>query len=94
MDDEGRLIGISKVRGRKAAIRALADHYTSLAVDPEGGEYFISHGDCMGDARLLEGMIAERHGRKASLITAVGPVIGAHSGPGTLALFFVGRARK
>ena len=94
MDDEGRLIGISKVRGRKAAIRALADHYTSLAVDPEGGEYFISHGDCMDDARLLEGMIAERHGRKASLITAVGPVIGAHSGPGTLALFFVGRARK
>ena len=94
MDDEGRLIGISKVRGRRQSIRALADHYTSLAIDPDDAVYFISHGDCLDDARLLERMIEERHGRKASLITSVGPVIGAHSGPGTLALFFLGRARK
>lgn len=93
MDDPGHLIPMFKVRGRKASIKALADKYGELALDRENGTVFISHGDCLGDAKLLENMLAERYGAKVELITYVGPVIGSHSGPGTLALFFVGRER-
>ncbi|MBQ7605223.1 MAG: DegV family protein [Firmicutes bacterium] len=91
VDDEGKLIAMSKVRGRRLAIKALADKYSELAADPDGGIYFISQGDCAGDAAILESMIEEKHGHGAAHIGFVGPVIGAHSGPGTLALFFVGK---
>ncbi len=92
MDDEGHLINMFKVRGRRRAIQALAEKYRELAEDPKG-VYFISHGDCLEDAQLLEEMISKVAGHKAGLITYVSPVIGAHSGPGTLALFFLGRER-
>ena len=93
MDDPGHLINMFKVRGRRASIKALADKYGELALDKEGGTVFISHGDCIEDAKLLEKMLAERYGAAVKLITYVGPVIGSHSGPGTLALFFLGRER-
>ena len=93
MDDPGHLINMFKVRGRRASIKALADKYGELAVDKENGTVFISHGDCIDDAKHLEQLLAERYGAKVQLITYVGPVIGSHSGPGTLALFFVGRER-
>ncbi len=94
MDNEGHLINRSKVRGRKAAIQALADKYTELATDKKGGSVFISHGDCEDDAKLLAKLIKDQHGADTQVITFVGPVIGSHSGPGTLALFFVGEERK
>ena len=93
MDDAGHLIPVTKVRGRRTAITALADKYTEMAADKEGGTVFISHGDCLSDAELLASMLKERHGVNTEIITFVGPVIGAHSGPGTLALFFVGSKR-
>ena len=93
VDDEGHLINMAKVRGRKASLRAMADKYDETCIDPKNAVYFISHGDCREDAEALEAMIAEKHGRKATLICDIGPVIGAHSGPGTLALFFVGQHR-
>jgi len=93
MDDAGHLIPVSKVRGRRAAITALADKYTEMAAQKESGSVFISHGDCIGDAELLASILRERHGIEVQIITDVGPVIGAHSGPGTLALFFVGTKR-
>lgn len=93
VDDEGHLINMSKARGRKAAIKALAQKYAELLADPEEKMYFISHSDCLEDAKLLEDMIYQQNGQKAELITDVGPVIGAHSGPGTLALFFFGKRR-
>jgi DegV family protein with EDD domain len=93
MDDPGHLINMFKVRGRRASIKALADKYGELALDKENGTVFISHGDCVEDAKLLEKLLAERYGAKVQLITYVGPVIGSHSGPGTLALFFLGRER-
>lgn len=93
VDDEGRLVNVSKARGRQASIRALADHYGELALDKKNGTVFISHGDCLEDAETLRDMLAEEYGAKVELITDIGPVIGAHSGPGTLALFFVGSAR-
>lgn len=90
VDDEGHLVNVTKVRGRKTSIAALADKYTELA-DPAFGKVFISHGDCLADAEYLASLIEKKHGVKTEIITYVGSVIGAHSGPGTLALFFVSR---
>ena len=93
VDNDGHLVNVSKVRGRRHAIMALADKYSELALTPERGYVYISHGDCIKDAEFLANIIKERHGNLVDIITDVGPVIGAHSGPGTLALFFVGKER-
>ena len=93
VDNAGHLVNVSKVRGRRSAIKALADKYTELAKDVNGGLVYISHAFCENDAIELAKMIEEKHGAKTQIITDVGPVIGAHSGPGTLALFFVGKER-
>lgn len=93
VDDEGHLIPMSKVRGRMASIKAIAKKYAETALDPEHGVYFISNGDCPEDAKKLESIIVSEFGNHAALITDIGPVIGAHSGPGTLALFFLGSKR-
>ena len=93
VDDEGHLTPVSKERGRRNALKAMADHYSEAALDPENGPIFISHSDCLKDAETLASMIKERHGADVQIITYVGPVIGAHSGPGTLALFFLGSHR-
>ncbi len=93
VDNEGHLINMFKVRGRKAAISALADKLGELAEDKENGVVYISHGDCMGDVELLKDILKDKYGAKVDVVADVGPVIGAHSGPGTLALFFVGKER-
>lgn len=91
VDDEGRLIPVSKVRGRKASIKALLDKMEELAIDTE--TVFISHGDCAGEIDEMVEMIKERFGTKEVVVNFVGPVIGNHSGPGTIALFFLGKNR-
>lgn len=93
VDNAGHLVNVSKVRGRRAAILALADKYTQLANKDGENLVYISHADCEADADALAKIIFEKHGVKTEIITDVGPVIGAHSGPGTLALFFVGKER-
>ena len=93
MDDEGHLIAMSKVRGRRTAVASLAEKYGELAKDPGKDTVFISHGDCMKDVEELKTILKNKYGADVKLVTDVGPVIGAHSGPGTLALFFVGRER-
>lgn len=89
---EGKLESVSKVRGRKASIKALADKVAETA--EADSPVFISHADCRNDALLLAQMIQSRCGLVTQIITDVGPVIGAHAGPGTLAVFFVGPERK
>lgn len=64
-----------------------------MAVHPETQDVFISHGDCIEDAEKLADIIREKFGTENIVISYVGTVIGAHSGPGTLALFFVGEHR-
>ncbi len=93
MDNNGKLISVSKVRGRKAALKAIADLYAETALDKKDGVVFISHGDCIDDANLLADMIKENSGATVQITTYVGPVIGSHSGPGTLALFFLANER-
>lgn len=93
VDDEGHLIKTGTARGRKNSLKALADKLFETALDVENGVFFISHGDCPGDAESLASMIRERGGNSVQVITHVGAVIGAHSGPGTMALFFVAKQR-
>ncbi len=93
MDNEGHLINMSKVRGRKTSIAALADKYEELREDGADDKIYISHGDCLADAESLAAILKTKYGKEVEIITFVGTVIGAHSGPGTLALFFVGKER-
>ena len=93
VDNLGRLIPKGKVIGRKASIKALYNKYVEKAYDKEKQLVYISHGDCPDDAKLLADMIREI-GCKSIEINYVDQVIGAHSGPGTLALFFLGNDRE
>lgn len=93
VDDEGRLIPISKARGRKASLLALVDKMAETAIDPKNQTVFISHGDCLADAEFVADEVRRRFGTQDIRINYVGPVIGNHSGPGTLALFFLGSKR-
>ena len=93
VDNEGHLINVMKVRGRKTSVATLAQKYIDTAIDKENGTVFISHADCMKDVEELSSIIREKCGAKVDVVTNVGAVIGAHSGPGTLALFFVGKER-
>ena len=93
VDDEGHLIPVSKARGRKASLLALVDQMEQTAIDPKNQTVFISHGDCEADAQFVAGEVRRRFGTEDIHINYVGPVIGNHSGPGTLALFFLGEHR-
>ena len=93
VDDAGLLINVSKARGRKNSLIALAAKYGETALDPAGGTVFISQADCRDEAEFLSNELKKRYGVQVKLITDIGPVIGAHSGPGTMALFFVGSKR-
>ena len=91
VDNEGHLIKMTQVHGRKKSIRKMAEKLgeTIRAESP----IFISHGDCEEDAQMLANILKEQYGLETNLITGIGSVIGAHSGPGTLALFFRGKER-
>ncbi|MEG0936165.1 MAG: DegV family protein [Clostridia bacterium] len=93
MDDEGRLVKVEIAKGRKASIRRLKDKMAQSAIDPQNQVVFITHGDCRAEAEQLADLIREQMSPKSIEINYVGPVIGAHSGPGTLALFFLGDHR-
>jgi DegV family protein with EDD domain len=90
VDDEGRLVPVSKVRGRKKSIQALYERFAETAREPRAEQpVYISHGDCLEDAQQLADLICSQQGATEVVINDLDPVIGAHSGPGTLALFFL-----
>ena len=93
VDDAGHLVPVSKARGRKASIMALLDHMVETAVNPEEQTIFISHGDCLEDAEKLKAIVQQVTGARHFMLHTIGTVIGSHSGPGTLALFFLGKHR-
>ena len=91
VDNEGHLVKMIQTHGRKKSIRKMAEKLGETIL--EDTPIFISHGDCPEDAQLLAKIIREEYGREVELITLIGSVIGAHAGPGTLALFFRGTER-
>jgi DegV family protein with EDD domain len=95
VDNEGRLIPLNNVRGRKKALISLVDRMeASLPEDTNQNDIiFISHGDCIEDAQYVADLVKDRFGIQNVLINYVSPTIGAHSGPGTIALFSMGNAR-
>ncbi len=93
VDNEGHLINIAKARGRQASLKALVDKMEKTAIDPAHQTVFISHGDCLEDAQMVADLVKERLGVPEVYLNPIGPVIGAHAGPGTVALFYVGTER-
>lgn len=97
VDNEGHLILIGKVRGRKKSLSALVDYMEekmgSWTEENRDDYVFISHGDALEDAEYVRDLIKERFGFRNFMINHIGPTIGAHSGPGTIALFFMGESR-
>ena len=92
VDNEGRLVPVTKVKGRKS-IKTLFEKMKETAITPAEQTVFISHGDSVDDANYLADMIKEQLGVKEIVINPIGPVIGAHAGPGTIALFFLASHR-
>ena len=93
VDDEGHLILMEKVRGRKASLNALINHMIETIQDAAQQVIFISHGDCIEDAKYIAEKVRQAINVKDIIINYIDPVIGAHSGPGTAALFFLGSKR-
>ncbi|MBQ7186586.1 MAG: DegV family protein [Ruminococcus sp.] len=94
VDDEGRLVAIGKVRGRKQSLNKIIDLMCERIEGYENPIIGISHGDCWGDADYIAELARRKLGQETKVITSyVGTVIGAHSGPGTLAFFFMGDKR-
>lgn len=93
VDSEGKLAPVTKVKGRKKSIRALAEELNKRIANSEEQTIFINHGDCLEDAKYLEKLILEKHKVKEIIIAEIGPTVGAHTGPGVLALFFMGEKR-
>ena len=90
---EGKLLNVNKIRGRRRAISYLVEQSVENIVDPAESICIILHGDCLADAELLKKEILERIPTLTIRIDNVGPVIGAHCGPGTLAFCFMGKER-
>ena len=93
VDNDGHLIAKAKVRGRKASIQALADKVGELCENPSEQTMGISHGDCLEEAEYLAKLLKETYHVPEVIINTIGPVIASHSGPGTLAVFFMGKER-
>ncbi len=94
VSDAGKLEVVSKARGRKQAMQALVKEMEKTVKDPQKQLIIVTHGDCEDDANYIANMIREKFTTKEVLVHYLDPVIGAHSGPGTLAIFFMGDARK
>jgi len=93
VDNEGRLIPVHNVRGRKKSINSLLEHMEKLCVNPQGQTIFISHADCLEDTEYLAALIKEKFPVKEVVLNFIGPVIGSHTGQGAIALFFIGKER-
>ena len=93
VDDEGRLVNVGKCRGRKAAMEHIAAKLGETGKGFDNSTVFVAHGDCPEDAAALETLLKEKYGVKEVVTGYVGPVIGAHTGPGVLVLFFLGTHR-
>ena len=87
------LLAVTVAHGRKNSLKALAARYGRLAQEKGAGPVFISHGDCLEDVEFLAKVLKDDYNVEVERIVDVGPVIGSHTGPGVVALFFIGRER-
>jgi DegV family protein with EDD domain len=93
VDDEGHLINMSKVRGRKASLQTMVDKVRQTSIDPASQTMAICHGDCLEDAQWIAEKLKAELNVPEVIIAPTGTIIGAHSGPGTIAMFYIGTER-
>ena len=93
MDNDGHLANVTKARGRKGSLIALAEKALTTSTDLPSQTMFICHGDCYDDAKFVADYIRERSKVQDVIINYVGPVIGSHTGPGVVSVFFLGTER-
>lgn len=93
VDNEGRLINVGTARGRKKALKTLISKIGETAINAKDQVMFISHGGCLAEVEAMAREIKETYGVRDVILNFTGPIAGAHSGPGTVALFFVGTER-
>jgi DegV family protein with EDD domain len=93
VNEEGKLIPREKVQGRKRSLRVLFEKVKENAVEPEKQTIFLSHGDCLEEAEWLASILRDELHVKDVMLSFIGPVVGSHSGPGTMAIFFMGNHR-
>ena len=93
VDNEGHLLRVATARGPKASLPALADKVGQLGEGVANQTMVISHSDCEADAQFVADQIKQKYGTKEIILNDIGPVIGAHTGPGCVALFFMGKHR-
>lgn len=94
VSDEGKLVPVEKVRGRKKSLISIIERCKKSIINPSEQVIFISHGDCLEEAKFVGEKIKEEVEVKDIIYNYVGPVIGSHSGPGTIALFYLGVNRN
>ncbi len=93
-NNEGKIIPVEKIRGRKKSLIDMIDKMEKDIDNPDGQMVFIGHADAEEDAKMVEGVIKERFPTiKGTYIDLIGPVIGAHAGPSTIAIFYIGKQR-
>lgn len=93
VDNNGKLVPVKKARGRKKAIKGLLEEFQNRVINPEEQTIFINHGDCIEDAEYLKKLVMNEGKVKDEVINYVGPVIGAHTGPGILCIAYIGISR-
>jgi DegV family protein with EDD domain len=93
VNDEGKLNSVTKVKGRKKSIRALAEEFDKRIVNAEEQVIIINQGGCLEDAKYLERLIIEKHKVREIIMGNIGPTIGSHTGPGVLSIYFLGEKR-
>ncbi|MBR6564933.1 MAG: DegV family protein [Clostridia bacterium] len=91
--NDGKLYVTGKARGRKAAMNHLIDSVGEKGVDLENQVIFLVHGDCEDEAKIIGEEVKKRYNVKDVIYNCLDPVIVSHSGPGTLAIFFLGNER-
>lgn len=93
VDNQGRLVPLKKARGREFSLESMVELMKDRIIEPEKQTIFISHGDCLAEAQKVGEMIKEKYQVNDIVYNHIGPIIGAHSGPGTVAIFFMGTYR-
>ncbi len=93
VSDEGKLVPIKKARGRQFSLDSMLELVDEKMENPKDQIVFISHGDSLADAQYVGNHIKEKYQIKEVIYNHIGPIIGAHSGPGTIAVFFLGNTR-
>ncbi|BED92596.1 MAG: fatty acid-binding protein DegV [Candidatus Paraimprobicoccus trichonymphae] len=93
LSEDGKLNFVTKIRGRQRSLDFLVDKMKELGTDLKEQTIFICHGDCLKEVEDLKSNIQKKLGLKNFIVNYIGPVIGSHAGPGTIAVFFIGTKR-